>query len=392
MLQHCSFRVTCFLLQKTKVILSMSSLDNQIQEKRKEIHTDAYPMSIGEIINLYTDGDLDIHPEFQRIYRWTDTQKSRLIESVLLGIPLPSFFVAQREDGVWDVVDGLQRLSTIFSFMGIYKNEEGKLLPPLVLTGTEYLPDLQGKYWSEDFDAQNCLSKEVQRAFKREKIDIKIIKKESDENTKYELFQRLNTYGSSLSDQEVRNCLLIMLDKTFYEWMSALAEDLTFQNTVPLTVKQYEERYNLELVLRFFALKDIDEASVRNLSDIGEFLTKRMKTLAADRAFDRKVQAEKFIKTFRMLNNVLADNSFRKFQAGKYSGPFSLSIFEVIALGLGYNIEAYDENNPAHLKAIKDRSVSLLENEIFNRNSGSGARASSRLPHILPLGRQLFAL
>jgi uncharacterized protein with ParB-like and HNH nuclease domain len=100
------------------------SLESQIEEKRREIHTDAYPMSIGEIINLYTDGDLDIHPEFQRLYRWTNVQKSRLIESILLGIPLPSFFVAQREDGVWDVVDGLQRLSTIFSFLGIYKDEK----------------------------------------------------------------------------------------------------------------------------------------------------------------------------------------------------------------------------------------------------------------------------
>lgn len=161
------------------------SLIQQIEEKRKEIHTDAYPMSIGELINLYTDDDLDIHPEFQRIYRWNETQKSRLIESILLGIPLPSFFVAQREDGVWDVVDGLQRLSTIFSFLGIYKNEMGDLEPPLTLQGTEYLPSLDGMTWSEEFGSDKYFSKELQRAFKREKVDLKIIKKESDEQTKY---------------------------------------------------------------------------------------------------------------------------------------------------------------------------------------------------------------
>jgi uncharacterized protein with ParB-like and HNH nuclease domain len=147
----------------------MSILDQQVEDRRKEIHTDSYPMSIGEIINLYTEGDLDIHPEFQRIYRWSQGQKSRLIESILLGIPLPSFFVAQREDGIWDVVDGLQRLSTIFSFLGIYKNEEGKLEDSLKLTGTDYLPDLEGKYWSED-QSENHLSKELQRAFKRKKL------------------------------------------------------------------------------------------------------------------------------------------------------------------------------------------------------------------------------
>lgn len=224
------------VLSETKIEDLMSNLDLQVEEKRKEIHTDAYPMSIGEVINLYSDGDLDIHPEFQRIYRWTEVQKSRLIESILLGIPLPSFFVAQREDGVWDVVDGLQRLSTIFSFLGMYKDENGMLQPPLRLTATEYLPELEGKYWNDDIN-ENCLSKELQRAFKREKIDLKIIKKESDEHTKYELFQRLNTFGSSLSDQEVRNCLLIMINKPLYEWLNNLAEDENFTNVFPLTNK-----------------------------------------------------------------------------------------------------------------------------------------------------------
>lgn len=78
-------------------------------------------MSIGEITSLYKDNELDIHPEFQRVFRWSLPQKSKLIESVLLGIPLPSIFVSQRDDGVWDVIDGVQRLSTIFEFIGIFK-------------------------------------------------------------------------------------------------------------------------------------------------------------------------------------------------------------------------------------------------------------------------------
>ena len=92
-------------------------LDQEIEAKRAEVRTDGYPMSIGELINLYRDGELDIHPEFQRFYRWSPEQKSRLIESIMLGIPIPSIFVSQREDGVWDVIDGLQRLSTIFELV-----------------------------------------------------------------------------------------------------------------------------------------------------------------------------------------------------------------------------------------------------------------------------------
>ena len=106
------------------------SLDQEIKERRTEIHSDGYPMSIGEIMNLYRDGELDIHPEFQRYYRWSDEQKSRLIESLLLGIPIPSIFVSQREDGVWDVIDGLQRLSTILEFAGELQDSAGQSCPP----------------------------------------------------------------------------------------------------------------------------------------------------------------------------------------------------------------------------------------------------------------------
>ena len=367
----------------------MSNLDEQVEENRKKIHTDAYPMSIGEVINLYVEGDLDVHPEFQRIYRWNQGQKSRLIESILLGIPLPSFFVAQREDGVWDVVDGLQRLSTIFSFLGILKDENDELIAPLKLTGTEYLPELEGVYWSEDIN-ENHISKELQRAFKREKIDLKIIKKESDEHTKYELFQRLNTFGSSLSDQEVRNCLLIMINKPMYEWLIGIAGNTDFTAVFPLTSKQIDEQYHVELVLRFLALKDIGIAGVRGLPDVGEFLTKRMKEIAIDPDFDMNSEAQSLLKTFRILNLALGENAFKKYQNDRYIGAFSLSIFEVIGLGLGFNITDYDENNSEHLNKIKGVSESLLSNPVFVRNSGSGAKAATRLPHILPMGRKLL--
>ncbi len=94
------------------------SLQDEIQVASAKINTDAYAMSIGEVVNLYRDKELIIRPAFQRLFRWSTYQKSRLVESVLLGIPIPSIFVSQREDGVWEVVDGLQRLSTILEFIG----------------------------------------------------------------------------------------------------------------------------------------------------------------------------------------------------------------------------------------------------------------------------------
>ena len=127
----------------------IDTLQSEIDQKRKEIRSDRYSTSIGEWISLYQQEEIEIHPEFQRFFRWSDYQKTKLIESILLGIPIPPIFVSQREDGIWDVVDGLQRLSTIYEFVGILKDEDGNQLPPFILQKSEYLPSLAGKIWED---------------------------------------------------------------------------------------------------------------------------------------------------------------------------------------------------------------------------------------------------
>src|SRR5690348_14042062 len=112
------------------------TLQSEIDRVRTEIKTDGYDLSIGEWMSIYERGELDIHPEFQRFFRWDQYQKTALIESIMLGIPIPLIFVAQRPDGIWDVIDGLQRLSTIFQFAGILKSEAKQLVPALTLNET----------------------------------------------------------------------------------------------------------------------------------------------------------------------------------------------------------------------------------------------------------------
>ena len=103
----------------------MGSLEKELEEVRRTIKTDGYSMSVGEITNMYHDGELIISPDYQRLFRWDDGQKSRLIESILIGIPLPSIFVAQDDLGRWEVVDGLQRISTLLQLQGVLKSPEG---------------------------------------------------------------------------------------------------------------------------------------------------------------------------------------------------------------------------------------------------------------------------
>src|ERR1700674_2198725 len=116
-------------------------LEKEIDDAKRLVRTDAYQMSVGELVNMYRDGELIINPDFQRLFRWELGQNSKLIESLLLGIPLPSIFVFERADATWELIDGLQRISTLLEFMGQLKDPStGHLKPPTALVATKYLP------------------------------------------------------------------------------------------------------------------------------------------------------------------------------------------------------------------------------------------------------------
>jgi len=366
------------------------SLTDQINKKRREIKTDGYPMSIREWVSMYERHELDIHPEFQRFYRWTPGQKAGLIESILLGIPLPPIFVSQRPDGVWDVVDGLQRLSTIFQFMGLLRDENGKKLEPLTLEGTKYLPSLKGIQWENAEHPKNSLPKDLQLVVKGSKILASIVLKESDESAKYDLFQRLNTGGSELSPQEVRNCLLVMINKAFFEWLKELPKFEPFVLTTALSDRPLEEAYDMELALRFVLLARISELDVKAIGDVGAFLTDRVSEVAQDKKFRRAEAKQLFEDTFTVLAEILDEHAFKRYSTKKkrHEGGFLLSLFEVVALGVAYNIA---EGTLCTKQEIAKRARSVWTNRAFTEWATSGVNASRRLPRLIPLGRKLFA-
>jgi uncharacterized protein with ParB-like and HNH nuclease domain len=188
------------------------TLETEIKASARKLATDSYEMSVGELMNVYRDGELIVSPEFQRLFRWKLSQKSSLIESLLIGVPIPSIFVFEVEDGTWELIDGLQRVSTILEFAGLLKRPNGDLYTPSILEGTRYLPSLNGKAWEKTGDHSGIGSSQ-QIAIKRSRISLQILKKTSDEKAKYDLFQRLNSQGSAATPQELRNCVLYMLNK-----------------------------------------------------------------------------------------------------------------------------------------------------------------------------------
>jgi uncharacterized protein with ParB-like and HNH nuclease domain len=364
--------------------INTDKLIQEYKEQRKKTITDSYSMSIGEIVSLYQDGEIDIHPEFQRFFRWTDEQKSKLIESILTGIPLPSFFVATADNGTWDVLDGVQRLSTIFSFLGVYKNADVNLAKKFKLTSLENLKNFKELTFDQ-------LPEEIIRTFKREKINIVIIKQESDEHSKYELFQRLNTNGSSLSDQEVRNCLLIMHNKEFFKWFENLSKNSDFMNSICISERLELERYHQELLARFivFTNRNIENAEDNSkLNQIGQYITEELLKIASD--LDQERFKKKFELVFLKFNEALAEKSFYPFDSNKltHKGPFRLTVFETLALGIGQL--SLEQINQLNTEQIKEVSKKLSQDATYMQNHGSGVGASRRLSPLIKLGKDLF--
>ena len=365
------------------------TLNAEIENARKDIVSDGYEMSLGEVINLYKDTELKINPEFQRLFRWDITRKTRFIESILLSIPIPPIFVFQDDDGNWELIDGLQRLSTVLEFTGNLIGSDGKAVDPSALEGTKFLPSLADMHWQTWKEGDKSIDKALQLQIRRARIRVEILLKESDVNAKFELFQRLNTGGANLSPQEVRNCVAVMVNPEYYTMLKTLAIDPSFQTTTAQTENAIEKQANVELVLRFFAFRN--HPYVPGL-DVHEYLDEALIEMAEpDSAVDWEAESKCFKTTFSMLNDALSDNAFKRWDGASFSGKFLMSMFETVAFGISQNLDGLKnmENEDA-TSFIVDRSKQLWSDVDFTNNSGAGVRGTTRLAKLLPMAVEKF--
>lgn len=365
------------------------SLEKQIETHAATVKTNSYSMSVGELTTMYKENELDLHPAFQRFFRWTDEQKSRFIESLLLGIPIPPIFVLEKTSSKWDVIDGLQRLSTILELMGELKDEKDQLKKPLILTRTHYLPDLEGRRWASE-DKELELPESAKIGIKRARIDVNIVKSASDEDVKYEIFQRLNTGGSNATDQEVRNCVLLMTNRNYFQWIKDLSQYKSFKDCLSLTEKAVEEAFDMELVTRFVSFLTADQAELERIDELGSFLTNVTRAQAKDKKFPKDDIEKVFKNVFDYLSENFSDNSFKRYDKGKkkYVGGLLVSLFEVIAVGLANALRAGRKlPPPASFKTTHKTIWIHLSKQPY---SGSGVRASTRIPKTIDYGKRLF--
>lgn len=374
-------------------------LQAEIDDRAREIHTDRYSMSINEVVAMYQDGDLETHPEFQRIFRWTEEQQSRLIESIFLGIPIPPIFVAQRTDGVWDVIDGVQRLSTIFRFMGVLKDDQKKTDKPIPLTPGEYLKNLENVVWDDATAALLgnkprliALTEAQQRYIKRARLDIQIIQKESDDQAKFDLFQRLNS-GTRLSEQEARNCLAVMLDPSFMHWLNDLASIPAYKSVMSISDRKADESYGTESVLRYLACAKTPMPELDKMGDFGDFLTNRMRSFIGDREFDRDYERARFEFIFNELNRTLGESAFKRYYPSddRFAGAFSVSAFEVVTSGVARNYDGWLRTpSESRIEALPAKVKQVWADPVFSERSGGGKRANYRIPYMVQVGERIF--
>lgn len=361
------------------------TLEAEIEKASQDIVKDGYEMSIGELLNLYRDDELIIDPEFQRYFRWDVTRKSRFIESLLLGIPIPPIFVYQNEDGVWELIDGLQRLSTIFEFVGMLKSPEGNIVEPEALEGTKMLPSLDGIKW---VSGEHGLSKPLQLQVKRSRIRVEILTKESDAQSKYELFQRLNTGGASLNEQEVRNCIIVKINSEFYRWLKTTSEYQPFMDTLSITTNAEQQQKNIELALRFFVVKKMP---YQGKLDVNEYLDEGAVYLATNHEIDFQEERGLFERTFSLIDDALGENAFRKFNGEKFQGGFLISGFEALSNGISLNLEAIELlGGEASKEFIVERTQALWPNQEFKEFTKAGVRGTTRLQNLIPFSEAHF--
>lgn len=347
----------------------MSELEKIIALKRNSLKTDRLDMSFGELMNMFDDGDLFISPEYQRVFRWSIFQQTRFIESVLLGIPIPPIFVAEDDDGKWEVVDGLQRISTIFAFFGLL----------------EILPDKNNTILSQgelvnklEYITIDTLPLKLKTTIKRSVCRVEIVKWDSQEDIRYELFNRLNTGASPLSDQEIRNCIFRAYPVDLNKILKEVAAKSEFIELISPSDTKKEQMFLEELVLRFFAFKNLNEGFK---TTIPQFLSEYMKSVSNNiTPFDLDVEKNNIVEFIDFLIDNYGKDIFRP------KGNFALHIFDSLSYALPKSFSQIAGNE----EVIKEKIDLLLVDEQYN-NIGTSTFSTGRIRNRMVRALEIFS-
>lgn len=362
-------------------------LKEEVDAAKRSVNTDRVQITIGEVAAMYSGEELNVLPEFQRLHRWSLEKKSNFIESILIGIPIPSVFVFETDQGTWELVDGLQRISTILEFMGSLRDvDDPTKLKRSVLTGTKYLPSLEGIAWEAKGEGEVTLEKSMQLFFRRARLDFEILKHPSDAKTKYDLFQRLNRGGEYANEQEVRTCSMVLADRDFTQNLRRIIATDDFKRLFNVTPEQHQRQKDLEYLVRLIVQNYVAYSPEM---DIEEFLSSGiLSVIEAGQQADAIDTANWVIRTLLRVGGEEAMLPPDDRVAG-IARRFSLRALEVIAVGIAKNRASLEATVDSD-EFIRQRIADFWKHPIVTDLSSSGMRGTTRIQRSIPFGEQWF--
>ncbi len=319
-----------------------------------KIKIDRVQFSIFELKRRYDRGLICLDPDFQRNFVWKQKQKSELIESVIMGIPLPLIYLAETMEGNLVIVDGRQRLTTFFHFM------DNKF----ALNGLKILPDLNGCRFS-DFE-EDKKKRKFATDIEDFQLVIQIIKYPTPDRVRFDIFDRVNRGGTPLNNQEMRNALY---QGKSTRLLSSLAESEQFQNATGKSISptHMKDRYIILRAVSFWMwregkLKNSDGEEIKYRSDIEEFLGYAMEQL--NRASDQEIETiqEIFLEEMLVIYDILGEDAFRIPTENKKRRPVSMILFESLFYFFRLIMKDSEGLDPSDItKAVQE----IMEDSVF---------------------------
>jgi hypothetical protein len=308
------------------------------ETKQRELVTSVVDYNLKTLSELVTSSEINLQPSYQRRSRWNDVQKSKLIESFLLNVPVPPIFLNEDKYGEYSVIDGKQRLISINEFL------RGRL----ILKGLEIFSDING----ESFDS---LPSRLQTVFKtRPTLRAIIILRQSDDDIKFEVFQRLNTGGVALNPQEIRNSTY---PGPLNDLILELSENKKFHYLLGIKNKEksalYKEMKDAEFVLRYLTFRDIwEDFSGGMKRNMDRFMINNQK-MSLD---NLQAAREDFLINIEIVEAAFGNYAFRRWipNKNKWRQPILAALFDAEMFACrGFSREALLENQAEIIENMK---------------------------------------
>ena len=319
---------------------------------------DTRPLTIDLLVKRIAENEIDLSPPFQRkAGLWTEKQKSQLIESLLIRVPLPAFYFDATNASKWVVVDGLQRLTTFREF----------ILGSMHLVGLEYLTQCNGKTFED-------LPRPLRRDIEESQVTLHLIQPGTPPEVKFNIFRRVNTGGLVLTAQEIRHALNQGAAVSFLNDLANSPEFLE-ATTHSISPQRMADR---EFVLRFlgFTMTSYEDYKV---ADMDAFLSAQMARLNSEKA-RLKALRRQFVRAMKTAAAIFGKHAFRKrLYMDQPRSPINKALFEAWSVSLGQLSDSEALALTEQRDAVIQQSIALMRDDEFVRAISQGTADTAKV-------------